>query len=83
MTDLTGLGLVSGFALLPHYEPSAHPTARRWSATHQGPVVAVPESSGLVVLRDAFTEAGPEPVWHVTAAGTARLRRARPGLSPV
>jgi hypothetical protein len=39
----------------------------------------VPDSSGLVVHGDAFTVAGPEPVWHVTAGWTARLEAGATG----
>ena len=73
LTDLAGLGLVSGFALLPHAAPSTHAVARRWSATHQVPVVAVPEASGLVVVDDSVTVAGPDPVWHFTAGESRPL----------
>ena len=72
ITDLSGLGLVGKFALLPHYDPLAEVEARRWSAAHQVPVVAVPESSGLIVVEGVMTVAGPEPVWSISGAGVHR-----------
>ena len=73
LTDLAGLGLVSGVALLPHAAPSKHALARHWSAEHGVPVVAVPETSGLVVVGHSVTVAGPDPVWRITAGESRRL----------
>jgi dipeptidase E len=72
ITDLAGLGLVRGIALLPHYERAAEPEARRWSTAHQVPVVAVPESSGVIVVGDVMTVAGPEPAWSFNGAEVRR-----------
>lgn len=55
LTDLTGLGLTSGFAVLPHYEDHQRPVARRWSTDHAQVLLGIPERSGLV-CRDGFVQ---------------------------
>ena len=54
LTDLTGLDLVRGLEVLPHYDDTQAVAARDWSCRQARPLVGVPERSGLAVRdRDA------------------------------
>ncbi|MCY1137357.1 Type 1 glutamine amidotransferase-like domain-containing protein [Actinoplanes sp. Pm04-4] len=61
LTDTTGADLLSGFVILPHY------TVGQEVGTH-APVVAIPETAGVIVDGVQARNAGPSPV-HVITAG--------------
>lgn len=47
LSDLTGLGLLRGVAILPHFTHDQLDHARDWSHTHQVTVLGLPETSSL------------------------------------
>ena len=47
LNDLTGLGLLSGVAVLPHFTHDQLDQAHNWSRTNQVTVLALPETIGL------------------------------------
>jgi dipeptidase E len=61
--DDTGLRLVPGMDLLPHFAPGQASAATQWSRQHPGRLVfGVPEASGLHVDGRCATVLGPDPV---------------------
>jgi dipeptidase E len=68
LVDLQGLGLVSGFAVFPHYTPDRAPVLRAWIAQHHTTVVGIPERSGLVVDDGLARVEGTVAAWEITAA---------------
>jgi dipeptidase E len=72
LLDLDGLGLLPAVGLLPHYTAEQQDRAQSISRDLGQPVVGVPEAAGLVVDKDAVETVGPEPVWTVTSASTAK-----------
>lgn len=65
LCDLSGLGLLPGVSLLPHYSPEQENAAREWSRRHQVPVIGVPERAGVVVDGGIVSAVGPELVWII------------------
>ncbi|HZZ96184.1 MAG TPA: Type 1 glutamine amidotransferase-like domain-containing protein [Jatrophihabitantaceae bacterium] len=72
--DLDGIGLITGFVVLPHYVADQSSATRAWAARHRTTVLGTPERSGLVVDDRLVTAAGPAPVWEFTGAGRVIAR---------
>lgn len=72
LVDLEGLGLLRGFGLLPHYTLDQQDRARSMSRELARPIVAVPETAGLVVDRGDARTVGPDAVWTITGGGSIR-----------
>lgn len=47
LQDLTGLALISGVAILPHFTEEQFADARQWAIDNHPVVVGLPESAGL------------------------------------
>lgn len=83
LSDLTGLRLLSGVAVLPHFTPDQLGQAQDWSRTHQIPVLGLPESSGLhchhttaeIVGTGVLVEIGRDAVREHTPGQRLRLVR--------
>lgn len=60
MTNLSALGLVPSYAVLPHYD-GAVDTALSWSREHHRPLLAIPERGGVRYGDSRLTAIGPEP----------------------
>lgn len=55
LTDVTGLGLVREFAVLPHYDDRQRKAAQEWSSDHGSALLGIPERSG-VTIRAGYVE---------------------------
>lgn len=58
LDDLTGLGLVQGAVILPHFTDEQLADAERWSARHRMVVLGLPESVGLHCSDETATVLG-------------------------
>ena len=76
LTDLTGLGLLTGVAVLPHFTPDQLGGAQDWSRAHQVTVLGLPETSGLHCRGTTAQVVGHGVVVEVDAGGA---REHRPG----
>ncbi|WP_168217718.1 Type 1 glutamine amidotransferase-like domain-containing protein [Occultella kanbiaonis] len=47
LSDLTGLALIAGVAVLPHFTDAQHASASHWSSTHDTTVIGLPETMGV------------------------------------
>ncbi|MGK5680333.1 Type 1 glutamine amidotransferase-like domain-containing protein [Actinoplanes sp. URMC 104] len=68
-SETRGLDLLGGHVVFPHFDPSAPSAAREWARTHDVPVLAIPETAGVVVDGAQARNAGPSPVEVFTPAG--------------
>jgi dipeptidase E len=68
LRELSGLGLLRGWHFLPHYGPQRSTYARRF-ARDNGPVLGVPETSGVLCREPGCVVAGPSPITMVGAGG--------------
>jgi len=72
-TDTRGLDLVHGHDVLPHWTDDQEAAARRHSRASGRPVLAIPESGGVVVAPDGTARSvGPDVVQVITAERTVR-----------
>ena len=71
---LTGLDLVPGLEVLPHYDDTQAVAAREWSCRQARTLVGVPERSGLVV-RDGDAEVVGHESVAVFDGGGVTVRR--------
>jgi dipeptidase E len=72
-TDTHGLDLVHGHDVLPHWTDDQEAAARRHSRASGRPVLAIPESGGVVVAPDGTARSvGPDVVQVITAERTVR-----------
>ena len=74
LTELDGLGLISGATVLPHYGPGEEATGRLWSQQHGVTVLGIPERSGIKILGGQARVLGREPIHVISAAGTTVVR---------
>ncbi|MBU2667716.1 peptidase E [Actinoplanes bogorensis] len=68
LTDTTGADLLAGHVVYPHYTPDQETTAAEWAAGHNVNVLAIPETSGVIVDGVEARNAGPATV-HVFTPG--------------
>ncbi len=64
LADTAGADLLSGHVVYPHYTADQEQTALAWATTHNAPVLAIPETAGVVVAASQAHNTGPSPV-HV------------------
>ena len=76
LTDFTGLGLVPGVVILPHYTQKEQETALKLHRAHNQPVLGIPETSGLRVTDQDARVVGRDPVRVIEGAG---IRHVAPG----
>jgi dipeptidase E len=71
LTDLSALGLVPEFTVLPHFTRDQEAFARAWCGEHRRVVLGVPERAGLVAESGTVQVLGTEAVWQFTEAGVS------------
>jgi dipeptidase E len=76
LTDLTGLGLVPGVMIIPHYTDREEPTAVNLNAVHKKPVLGIPETAGIMITPHHAKVVGVDPAHLIDGA---RSRRLAPG----
>lgn len=74
LTELDGLGLISGATVLPHYGPDEEATGHLWSQQHGVTVLCIPERSGIRIFGGQARVLGREPIHVISAAGTTVVR---------
>lgn len=65
LDQFTGLGLVPGVTVLPHYTEYEEVTAKVWNSRQNKPVLGIPEKSGLLVDSAGAKVIGMEPVYVI------------------
>lgn len=65
LEQFTGLRLVSGVTVLPHYTAYEEATANLWHRRQNKPVLGIPERSGLLIESSAARVVGKEPVYVI------------------
>lgn len=58
VTDLEGLGLISGVTILPHFTVDQLESTERWARVHGTTVLGLPETIGLHHAKDSATVIG-------------------------
>ncbi len=66
LEDLTGFGLISGVAILPHFTEEQLADARQWAVDNQSVVVGLPESVGLRCAEGTATVVGDGHISRIT-----------------
>jgi len=66
LTDLSALGLLKSFDVLPHFTPTQLADTRDWSSQHGRVVLGIPERSGLALGEGTAEVLGTEPVSEVS-----------------
>jgi dipeptidase E len=74
LSDLSALGLVRSFDVLPHFTVAQLGDAIAWSSERKRSLLGIPERSGVVVHAGRVEVAGYEPVYEV-AEGQAFARQ--------
>jgi len=82
ITDTTGLALLPGVLVRPHYEPSDVDELRAW-ARGGATVLGLPERGGVVVEDGVVTNPGYDAVAIVTATSEQVLRAGQSSALPV
>lgn len=62
LSDTSGLDLLGGADVLPHYTAEQRESARSHAIRTSRPVLCLPEASGAVVREGRIRSAGPEPI---------------------
>lgn len=65
LEQFTGLRLISGVTMLPHYTAHDEATAKMWHRRQNKPVLGIPERSGLLVECRGARVVGKEPVYVI------------------
>lgn len=78
LTDTTGLDLIGGLVVRPHYDDRRLDELREWATDTGQSILAIPERGGVAVLDTTARNIGPEPV-HVI--GPANRRSYDAGVS--
>lgn len=65
LEQFTGLRLISGVTMLPHYTAHDEATAKMWHRRQNKPVLGIPEKSGLLVECRGARVVGKEPVYVI------------------
>lgn len=74
LIDHTGLGLVPGVGVLPHFTPDQEPAARSFSYAYAVPILGIPEAAGLISHDGIIRTVGPDPVWTIDGDVTIQHR---------
>ena len=65
LEQFTGMRLISGVTMLPHYTAHDEATAKMWHRRQNKPVLGIPERSGLLVEGRGARVVGKEPVYVI------------------
>lgn len=71
--QFTGLRLVPGVTVLPHYTEQEEVTAKIWNSRQSKPVLGIPERSGLLVDCGGARVVGTEPVYVIDQAAVQAI----------
>lgn len=69
LTDTSGLDVLAGALVLPHYQRTQDAELQQWSHQFERAIIALPERSGVVVAKSHARSVGPEPVRIFTVDG--------------
>jgi dipeptidase E len=76
LNDFSGLRLVPGVVILPHYTDHERQVAAKLNRLHKKPVLGIPEASGLLITDKYARVVGRDPVYVVDGQ---RIRPVAPG----
>lgn len=81
LDDLSALDLLNGYKVHCHYTPDHDKDLNDFERKHQAPLIAIPETSGVVVEDSHCIVVGHEPVSIFSADGTKKVHQPNSSFS--